>query len=436
VRGARTGTRASGSIDGCAPLRRRGVRTAAGAFWTAVFAAGLVAPPAFAKPLDQLIPGLFGGTLSTTIVQNGSDQSHQQALIIQQFRNLSAQLSVARSQVPIPSSSGAFSYTWDSELDTFVRSEQSLGPIFAERAQTLGRGRFNFGFAYQHVDYSTLNGDSLNDITAVQPAFTSAYLAHLSPSDRAVFGNNLITTRLSLSFTFDLFYLNAAYGVTDDIDVSLGLTINRAALSGNALAMTLNPADPRATKVALFASNQPGVLTNGNGAVCMQPFRCAADSFDESAFGTGDLYLRGKWHMADTRFVDIAAAGVLTLPTGNADNFLGFHDPTFTPWLILSKPFWRLDPHVNVGYAFRSGSDVGQFQWIAGADLLTTHWLTLTSDFLGYYDYVNDNVVQWSPGFKTNPLDGLVISTGFQIPVNRDGLRADVIYTGQIEYNF
>jgi hypothetical protein len=91
---------------------------------------------------------------------------------------------------------------------------------------------------------------------------------------------------------------------------------------------------------------------------------------------------------------------------------------------------------VNVGYAFRSGSDVGQFQWIAGADLLTTHWLTLTSDFLGYYDYVNDNVVQWSPGFKVNPLDGLVVSAGFQIPVNRDGLRADVIYTGEVEYNF
>ncbi len=401
-----------------------------------MLAAGLLAPPALAKPLDQLIPGLFGGTLSTTIVQNGSDQSHQQALIIQQFRNLSAQLSVARSQVPIPSSSGAFSYTWDSELDTFVRSEQSLGSIFAERAQTLGRGRFNFGFAYQHVDYSTLNGNSLNDITAVQPAFTSAYLAHLSPGDRAAFANNLIATRLSLSFAFDLFYLNAAYGVTDDIDVSLGLTINRAALSGNAVAMTLNPADPHATKVALFASTQQGVITNGNGAVCMQPFRCAASSFDESAFGTGDLYLRGKWHMADTRYVDIAAAGVLTLPTGNADDFLGFHDPTFTPWLILSKPFGRLDPHMNVGYAFRSGSDVGQFQWIAGADFLTTHWLTLTSDFLGYYDYVNDNVVQWSPGLKVNPLDGLVVSAGFQIPVNRDGLRADVIYTGEVEYNF
>ena len=127
---------------------------------------------------------------------------------------------------------------------------------------------------------------------------------------------------------------------------------------------------------------------------------------------------------------------MLTLPTGNADDFLGFHDPTFTPWLIASKSFGRVAPHVNVGYSIRSSEDVSQFQWIAGADLLTTRWLTLVSDFLGYYDDVNGNVVQWSGGFKVNPVGGLVLSAGFQLPVNREGLRADVIYTGQVEYNF
>src|SRR5262249_41467998 len=163
--------------------------------------------------------------------------------------NLSAQLSVARSQVPIPSSSGAFSFAWDSELDTFVRSEQSLGSIFAERAQTLGRGRFNFGFSYQHVDYSTLNGQSLNDIHSVQPAFSPGFLT--TPDDIAIYGDDVIDTRLRLSFTFDLFYLNAAYGLTDNIDVSLGLTINRAALSGNALAMTLDPSGQGHGKVGI-----------------------------------------------------------------------------------------------------------------------------------------------------------------------------------------
>jgi hypothetical protein len=388
------------------------------------------------EPLDQLIPGLFGGSLSTTVDQTGTDQSRQQVAIVQRFRNLSAQLSVARSSLPIPSSSGAFSFAWDSELDTFVRFEQSLGSIFAERVQTLGRGRFNVSLAYQHVDFSTLDGSPLSNIRTVQPAFTQAYLDTLDPLEREVFADDLIDTRLSLSVSFDLFYIGAAYGLTDTIDVSLGLTINRADMSGSALSMTVNGSDSPPMPVGVFTSNQPGVIVSGTGPVCSLPLRCAQDSFDQSAVGTGDLFLRGKWHFFDTEYADFATAGVLTLPTGNADDFLGFHDPTFTPWLIASKTFWRIAPHVNVGYSIRSDEDVSQFQWVAGADVLTTRWLTLVSDFLGYYDHVNDNVVQSSVGFKVNPIGGLVASVGFQFPVNRDGLRADVIYTGQLEYNF
>ena len=439
MRRARTGGGASGSATDARPRRAAAPRSRTSR-WRALLiglASLVLAPPAFGKPLNQLIPGLFGGSLSTTVDQTGSDFSHQQVLIVQQFRNLSSQLSVARSQVPIPSASGAFSYEWDSELDTFVRSDQSLGSLFAERALTLGRGRFNVGFSYQHVDFSTLNGASLDNLHAVQPAFTQAYLDHLTPEQRAIYADDIISTRLAMAFSFDLFYLNAAYGVTDNIDISLGLTINRASLSGNAFAMALDPSGNGGTAhVPFFAPNQPGAISNGSGPICSQPFRCAQDSFSGTAVGTGDIYLRGKWHFLDTTYADLAAAGVLTLPTGNASNFLGFHDPTFTPWIIASKTFWRIDPHVNVGYAIRSESDVSQFQWIAGADLLTTQWLTLFSDFLGYYDHVNHNVVQSSLGFKANPIGGLVLGIGFQLPVNRDGLRADVIYTGQVEYNF
>ena len=438
ARRARIGSGAPGSISS-ARLRRAARAPSRAGRWPIILWVGgtlVLAAPVHAEPLDKLIPNLFGGSLNTTISLSFSDSSTQQPIIINRFNNLSSQLSVARSQVPVPSSSGAFTFSWDSDLDTFVRSEESLGSIFAERAQTLGRGRFNVGFSYTHVTYNTLNGDSLNNIQAVQPAFTQQYIDSLPPPDQAIFRNDVIATRLALAFSFDLFYLTAAYGLTDTIDLSMALSINRASLSGNALAMTLDPTGAGGGEVGIFTANQQGVITDGSGPVCSLPFRCAQDSFDETAVGTGDLYLRGKWHVGDTRYADFALAGVLTLPTGNADNFLGFHDPTFTPWLIASKAFGRFSPHVNVGYSIRSETDVSQFQWIAGADVLTTNWLTLVSDFLGYYDHVNNNVVQSSVGFKVNPIGGLVMSAGFQFPVNRDGLRANVIYTGEIEYDF
>ncbi len=395
--------------------------------------------PVAAVPLEQVIPGLFGGSLNTTIDQSGTDFSQQSPSIVNRFRNLSAQLSAARSQVPLPSASGAFSFAWDSELDTFVRFEQSLGSGFAERAQTIGKGRFNVGFSYQRVDFSTLAGDSLGNIKSTQPAFSQSYFDSLLPDDQAIFGDDILQTNLNLKFSYDLFYLSAAYGLTDDIDISLALAINHAHMQGSALAQTLNPKGD-ASPVAQFSFTQPGLITDGTGAVCGQFFRCARDTFNESATGTGDLYLRMKWHLVDTWLADIAFAQVLTLPTGNADNLLGFHDPTYTPWFIASKNIGRFSPHVNLGYSFRSGEDVSQAQWIAGSDFMAARWLTLAADFLGYHDDkrdgLNDDIIQSAVGFKLNPWGGLVLTASFQFPVNRDGIRADVIYTGQAEYNF
>ncbi|MEO8602731.1 MAG: hypothetical protein ABI629_09155 [bacterium] len=384
-----------------------------------------------------MIPGLFGGSLNTTVQQVGGTSS-QVAIFVNRFRDLNAQLSPARSQVPLPSASGAFSFAWDSEVDTFVRSEQSLGSGLAERAQTLGKGRFNVGASYQHVAFSTLDGDSLSNIRSSQPAFTQQYLDGLLPRDRELYGDDLLQTTLDLQFTFDLFYLSAAYGLTDDIDISLALAINHAHMQGSAFAQTISPDGQEL--VAQFVDAQQGLIVDGTGPVCGRGKRCARQSFNESATGTGDLFVRAKWHLVDTWLADIAVAEVLTLPTGNADNFLGFQDPTFTPWFIASKNFGRFSPHVNLGYSLRSAADVSQAQWIAGSDFMATRWLTLAADFLGYHDDkrdgINDDIIQSAVGFKLNPWGGLVLDASFQFPVNRDGIRADVIYTGQVEYNF
>lgn len=417
------------------PVRRRA------GLACALAAIALLAPvAALARPLNQVIPSLFGGTLNTTINQTASDFSQQQPNIIARFRDLPAQLSAARSQVPFPSASGAFSYAWDTEVDSFVRFEQSLGSGFAERAQTLGRGHFNVGASYQYVEFDSLEGDSLDNIVSQQPAFTQAYLASLPKGDQAIFGDDVVRTQLALQFRYDLIYLAAGYGLTDNIDVSLALAINRASMKGHAMAMTLDPDGDGGGAVGQFTENQPGVIVDGTGPICARGLRCASDSFDESAAGTGDVYLRVKWHVVDTWLADIALAEVLTLPTGNADDFLGFNDPTFTPWFIASKTFGRFSPHLNLGYSLRSAEDVSQAQWIVGADARATNWLTLGADFLGYHDDnrdgVNDDVIQSAVGFKLNPWGGLVLTASFQFPLNSDGIRADVIYTGQVEYNF
>jgi hypothetical protein len=396
-----------------------------------------LARPAVAESLEDLIPNLFGGTLGTTISQDLVGGAVQDLQLAKRFRDLNASLAAARSQSPIPSASGAFRFAWEPDLDTFVRFEQSLGSGLAERAATLGRGVITVGFSYTHADFDTFEGDDLDSLSSSQPALSSDFLEQLPESDQERFGDDIIETNLDLSLRFDNFYLSAAYGLTDSIDLSLALAINRVRMKGSALAMIV---DPLHNGASVFASDQQGAIRNGTGPICMNAFRCAEDRFDETASGTGDIYLRGKWNFANTKYANFAVAGVFTIPTGNADDLLGFSDPTFTPWIISSKTFGRISPHLNVGYAIRSSDDVGQAQWIAGADARVASWLTTAVDFLGYHDDkrdgINDDVIQAAVGLKVNPIRNLVLGGSFQFPINRDGLRADVVYTAQAEYTF
>ena len=392
-----------------------------------------------AEPLDRRIPGLFGGTLSTSIVPQISDRRPdvQQLAVAARFSGLSAALAAARSQAPVPSATGALRFEWDDDLDLYVRSVESLGPLIAERASTLGRHAATLSVSYTHVDFDTLEGDRLSNLRTSQSALSPAFVSGLPAGDRTKAADNQLQTQLDLGLGFDLLFLTAAYGVTDTIDVSLALSVNQARMHASAMASITDPHDDQG---AFFTVNQKGVIIRGAGENCATDFRCAVDHFDDSKVGTGDLFLRGKWHFADTEYVDFATAGILTLPTGNANDFLGFHDPTFTPWLIMSKTFDRVSPHVNLGYSFRSGADVSQAQWIAGADVRTFDWLSLAADFLGFHDDkrdgINDDVFQSAIGFKLNPIANLVVGASFQFPLNSDGLRADVIYTGQAEYTF
>lgn len=416
----------------CGPTWRGSSRSLAA--WL-VFLAVATPSALQALSLSERIPNLFGGVFRTSITPRAFNDV-QQPLVADQFRALSAALATARAQVPPPSTTGAFRFEFDDASESYVRRAQSLGPNLAERATTLGVGTVSLGFSYTRIDFDTLEGTSLHHLRSVQPALSANFLAQLPSEDRARAADNLLETNLDLRFGFDLWFLSAAYGLTDNVDLSLSLSLARARMKGSATARIL---DPNGDGGAFFTVDQRGVLVDNLGS-CPGEFLCAEDGFDASAFGTGDVYLRAKWHVGDFRWASVAVAQVTTVPTGRAEDLLGFHDPTVTPWLILSKQLGHWEPHLNIGYALRSRRDVSQAQWIAGTDWLATPWLTLAAEFLGFHDDwrdgVNDNVLQSAAGFKLNPFGQWVAGGNIQVPLNRDGLRSDLIYSLQLEYAF
>jgi len=401
----------------------------------AAIAVVLLGRSAAAESLDHHLANLFGGVLATSITPRDTVDA-QRPQVLDRFRGLSASLASAHAQVPVPSTAGDFSFALVPEYDAYIRVPQSLGPTFAERAQTLGRHIFTVGVAYSHTDFDTLEGDSLRNLRSTQPALSPAFLAVLPSSDQLRAQDNVIETQLDMHFSLDAVFLSAAMGVTDDIDVSATLTLVSAYMHVHAKAVIQ---DPHGDGGAYFSGTQKGVVVGGAGE-CSVDFTCAMDGFSQTSTGTGDILLRAKWHAMGFSLADVAIAGVLTIPTGNADDYLGFNDPTVTPWLIASKRLGVVTPHLNLGYALRSGSDGSQAEWIAGFDVRAAAWLTLAFDALGYHDDhrdgVNDDVYQAALSAKWNPFGTLVLGGSAQLPMNRDGLRADIIYALQVEQTF
>lgn len=397
----------------------------------------LVATACYGESLQNQLTGLLDG-MATSISPVGVGDPR--SALPEGLDEVSASLSTFRALAPIPSATGAFRFEWDSDTATFNRMRK--GPGLADTAQTLGAHFGTASFAYTHIHFDTFEGESLDHLEFEQPAFSSGFLSELpcddpndpEQCDRLRFDDDMLLTKLRVDFTLDQFVVGAAYGLTDSVDISVALSFGRAHLNAKATSTLMDPgSDSDPSFAAGFASAHPCKDEPQNR-------QCVQDGFSDTKFGTGDVYLRSKWRFYESRWGDLAASQTFTIPTGNADNFLGYHAPTWTSLLIGSKDFRYASPHINAGYALRDRKDVSQALWIAGTDLRLLERLIFAVDFLGFHDDkrdgVNDDIFQSAVGFKANLFGNAVLSGNFQFPLNHDGLRADVIYTGQLEYTF
>src|SRR5262249_48580217 len=76
-------------------------------------------------------------------------------------------------ELPLASVAPAFTYRYNPTLSSFERSVGVPGPLFSERALTLGEGQLNFGVGYGFIDFSKLNGKTLDNIRS--PAFLASF---------------------------------------------------------------------------------------------------------------------------------------------------------------------------------------------------------------------------------------------------------------------
>jgi hypothetical protein len=316
--------------------------------------------------------------------------------------SLNGSIATALSVLPLASPASGVITKTDPVTGAELPSSISLGPIFTERAETIGKHKFYIGVSSQDFHFTSLNGQSLsNGVTMLDKGgLTTTLMAgtqFLSTLPATV--NVAMDIRLSQNVAF------LTYGVTNRFDVSVGLPVVHAAVSSRTYNGLIYVGDGFGDQTGLvncwcIDTFTPGLKPDGvTGSGLILP-QIGFSSFAKTGFG--DMLLRFKGNVLEGSRVALAVGGDLRLPTGDERNFLGTGAVAFKPFAALSlytKPFSNgivLSPHINVGWQFAGKSILGG--GINGGTTKTVDSLTaLAPPFTTAKDYLPD-VFSWAVG--------------------------------------
>jgi hypothetical protein len=380
--------------------------------------------------------------------------------------NLNSQVASQFQRFPVGSTVAAFTFQFDPELNVFTRSTEGLGPLLSDRAQTIGKGKINVSFAYSHVNFDVFEGEDLDEIELGYAgalgvgATQDENSIDFNPDSEGTRQSNVIllqdfavTPGTSILFGDPdqdgiisdpgIVGFHSAAFTQGSISVADVRSILDAELDVDVFAFFLNYGitdwlDVGAIIPLLYVDAAGQVTTcDTTGGGCLVTSKERDDSF-----GFGDIFLRAKARLFTTRFVDGALRGDVTLPTGDEDEFRGYGDPAFGPTLVLSKTFWIISPHANMGLNFRTDdTDQHTYRWAVGTDIQPFQVLTLTADVIGENlmdrdQDVGEDIFGVAAGVKVNPWGRFVLSANVLIRLNDEGLRSNAIPTFAVEYTF
>jgi hypothetical protein len=211
--------------------------------------------------------------------------------------------------LPVTSSSAAFVYRLNPELGTVERATQSFGPFFVERAMTAGPGETSFALTFQHLHFSSLDGQNLRNGTLVTTA--NKFRDQTAPYDA-----NRLTLNIDASVA--TFYGN--------VGVAKGLELG-------------------------FAVPMVALQLNGSRVDTYYGRDVTAATASATAVGLADIVLRTKYTVYADHGSGVAGAVDVRLPTGKPENLLGAGTTSFKFTGIGSVESGRATMHVNGGYS-------------------------------------------------------------------------------------
>ena len=412
--------------------------------------------------LSRLFQGIYGpnGLVvdSEALLPDGSTHSgHFNSGFQSEFLQFNIAIVGQLTSLPLPSPASGFTYTFDTSTGTFQRSTQSFGPILAERAETIGKGRISFGLNYQHFSFDTIEGIPLSRVPAV-----------FKHDDYQLGGGRLdvVTTANTINASVGQTTAFLTYGVGNRFDVSVAVPIvqSRISVVSDATIQRIGTEDP---KIHFFRDpTAPGQYGT------QRQFLASG-----SASGMGDVIVRGKVTALRRESAGLALGLDVRAPTGDAEDLLGSGAPGVKPFAAVSMLAGRVSPHINVAYQWNGKSVLAgdvttgskgnlpdQLFWVAGADVGVSGRLTLALDLLGQRNFNSPRVVErqfsqtgpagtftfpdlafttgsynqlnGAAGIKTNIAGKLLVNFNLLFKLDDNGLRDRATPLIGIEYSF
>ncbi len=326
-----------------------------------------------------------------------------------------------------------------------VRTSESSGPVFGERAQTLGRGRLSFGANVTGMSFASIRGTPLDELRFV---FTHQDVGVPGLGDPPL-EKDLIDVRTWMDINLVVASLYATYGVTDRLDIGVAVPLVHTSIRGESTAQVVPFGD-----IVHFFSGTPE-----------DPVLNATAHAQGSATGIGDVVLRAKLNLNQAPAAGVSLLTEAHLPTGDEDNLLGAGAWSMRALGVYSARFDAFSPHANVGAVYRS-SDLQNSAVVAnvGFDQLLAPWATFAFDVLSEWqlgrnklnlpDEVDfrfpvertveptnirnrrDNLIGLSVGAKLRMDSGATGILNLIVPMGQGGLRPRAIWSAGLEYGF
>lgn len=415
----------------------------------------LYAADARAQTLSSLIDNLFtygdcGQPLC--LVLSGPDSAHQGHFIPAVTQGSQSVLgflgqSIGRSTANLPISATSSGATFKIVEGLPVKTSTSSGPIFAERSQTLGRGRFFIGANVSGISFASLNGALMSDLRF---NFGHQDVGQAGLGDVPL-ENDLISTQLSMSVTQQVATVFGTWGILDFVDIGVAVPLVRTSLVGSSVSQ-ITPSDTLGAVHRFSGSYDNPVLR-------------ASTSVSGSASGVGDVAARLKINLGQSNSLGAAILADVRLPTGREEDFLGTGSTSIRAQGIVGAQLGNFAPHLNAGYAART--DTAQTDAILatiGFDALITDWATVAAELItewqlgqntialpGSLEYVlpfarsypatsiperRQDILNMSLGAKFVVRGGIVIVVNGLVPIKKAGLQPNIAWTAGLEYTF